>query len=156
RKSEGNFLFVEEVFRGIERGHYDFAHLEDLPPGLNGLYQGFFKRHFPTEPAYEDARRVLEVAVAAQEPLTAEQLADATRLDRSRAHSQILKLTPYLPERGGRFAPYHQSLVDWLAGDATAGTHYHLERKRGHQRLADYCSEKLAARGLLTEGAAGP
>jgi hypothetical protein len=152
-KSDGNFLFLREAFRGIERGLYDFARLEELPPGLNGLYLWFFERQFPTDTSWEDAQRVLEVVVAAQEPFTVEQLARATHLDRAQAMPRLLgRLAAYLPERGGHHALYHQSLKDWLLSDPR----YCLDRKRAEQRLVEHCQQELEAYGSSAAIGVGP
>src|SRR5262249_15417325 len=79
--SGGNFLWVEQALLGLESGTYNFAHLGALPPGLTGLYGQFFERHFPDEAAYASARKVLEVVVAAIEPLTSAEIAASTGLD---------------------------------------------------------------------------
>ena len=65
-KSEGNFLYVQQVLEGVERGKYGFDQLDALPPGLFGLYQAFFERTFPDESAFKSARRILDVVVCTQ------------------------------------------------------------------------------------------
>ena len=56
-KSGGNFLWVQQALLGLESDAYGFDQLEELPPGLTGLYGDFFERHFPDEAAYAPARR---------------------------------------------------------------------------------------------------
>jgi serine/threonine protein kinase len=144
-KSAGNFLYVQQALQGIERDQYRFDQLENLPPGLGGLYLGFFERHFPTDPSFEDVRRVLEVVVAAREPLTEEQIARATRLDTREVVPAVLaRLGSYLPNRAGRFALYHQSLTDWLKEDKSRQI-YHVKVENGHSRLAEYCEREIGS-----------
>ena len=115
-KSGGNFLWVQQALSGLEADSYDFGRLEALPPGLTGLYVAFFERHFPDEAAYAPARRVLEVVVAAMEPLGASDLAAATGLSLDYELPTLLdRLAAYLPERDGKRVIYHKSFSDWLA-----------------------------------------
>lgn len=137
-KSAGNFLYVQQALQGIERDLYDFNHLEFLPPGLSGLYLSFFQRHFPGREDYVEARLILEVVVAAQEPLTEEELARASGLDLDEDLPRVLRrLSSYLPRRDGRYTLYHTSLADWLTEEDQRGTLHHISRQRGHERLAD-------------------
>ena len=78
--SAGNFLYVQQALQGIERDTCTFDDLHALPPGLYGLYRGFFERQFPDEASFGHARTVLEVVVAAPEPLTERLLAETTGL----------------------------------------------------------------------------
>ena len=122
-KSGGNFLYVRQALEGIERDEYHFDRLDELPPGLFGLYQSFFTRHFPirldedgdeTAVGYEKPKRLLQVLVAAEEPLDAAQLAAATELDLDEEFPKALRrLASYVPERAGsdghsRYAFFHK------------------------------------------------
>jgi WD40 repeat protein len=139
-KSAGNFLYAQQVLEGIERHQYRLDRLDALPPGLYGLYLRSFERHFPDERRYAAARSVLQVVVAAREPLAEEQLARATGLDLEGELPHALRnLAPYLPRREGRYAVYHKSLADWLTDDELRGTCYYVSRRRGHELLADLC-----------------
>jgi len=87
---------------------------------------------------FEPARRVLEVDVAAAEPLTELQVAAATGLNSEEALPRALRsLAAFVPGRDGRYEPYHKSLVDWLTHPDRRGTLYAINRRRGHERLAD-------------------
>jgi hypothetical protein len=137
-KSAGNFLFVHQALEGLERGIYDFARLDEMPPGLGSLYLHFFSRHFPDPAAFAPVRRLLEVAAAAQEPLPAELLAGAAGLDPEEELPRLLRrLAAYLPERDGRYAFFHKSLADWLTDPARRGADYAVNPRRGHQALAE-------------------
>jgi WD40 repeat protein len=142
-RSAGNFLYARQALQGIERDQYMFARLDDLPPGLFGLYQDFFARHFPDETMYAPARRVLEIIVAAREQLTAEQLARATGLDANTDLARVLRrLDAYLPRRDGCYHVFHQSLTDWLTHDDLRGDLYFVNRQRGHGQLAQLGTEE--------------
>lgn len=144
-KCDGNFLYIQQALEGVERGQYRLDRLEALPPGLYGLYQGFFERHFVDEARYAGARSALEVVVAACESLTEEQLAAATGLDRRRQLPAVLRtLSAYVPQREhedgrARYAVYHKSLADWLTHPDLRGTLHAISAEDGHGRLAVLC-----------------
>jgi WD40 repeat protein len=137
-KADGNILYVIRSLEGIERNLYGFDNLAALPPGLYGLYLGFFNRHFPDEASFAPVRTVLEVVVAARRPLTEERIARATGMDREEELPRVLrKLSAYLPEHEGRYAVYHKSFADWLTAPDQRGSPHYVSRQRGHERLAD-------------------
>jgi tetratricopeptide (TPR) repeat protein len=139
-KSEGNFLFAQQVFEGIERDLFDFDQLDKLPAGLFGLYRQFFDRQFPDESSYNSAARVLRVALAAREPLSRAQLSWATGLDEEDELPRTLeRLASYLPEKDGRHVVYHKSFADWLTHEKMLGKLHFISVKKGNQLLADAC-----------------
>lgn len=143
--SEGNFLYVQQALQGIERDHYTFEDLRALPPGLNGLYREFFERQFPAGASFAHARTILEVIVAAPEPLTEEQLAAATGLglddDLPAALEPLSVYLPGRPDADGlpRFTVFHKSLADWLIDPRRRSKTHYASVKRGHERLHDLC-----------------
>lgn len=139
-KAAGLFLYIQQVLQGIERDLYGFQNLDSLPPGLFGLYLRYFERHFRDEAAFAPVRLVLEVIVAAREPLTEEQLAQATGLDADAALPTALRqLSGYLSEREGHFAVFHKSFRDWLTHPESRGEWHHIRTSQGHARLAAMC-----------------
>jgi tetratricopeptide (TPR) repeat protein len=145
QKGEGNFLYVQQALEAIERKLYSFDSLEELPPGLSGMYLNFFEQNFPSVESFEPLQRLLETMVAAQEPLQIEQLALAAGLSLDEVLYQNLnKLSVYLPSRKDqsgqdRYAFYHPSLADWLVSPSARGTPYYISELRGHQHLAEAC-----------------
>ena len=142
-KGEGNFLYIQQALEGIERKRYSFNTLGDLPPGLSGLYLNFFERYFPDAASFSPLQRLLETMVAAQEPLTAEQLAAAAGLNLDALYQILNQLSVYLPshkENGQeRYACYHKSLADWLVSPTTRGTPYYISEYQGHRHLSEVC-----------------
>jgi WD40 repeat protein len=137
-KADGNILYVIRSLEGIERGLYGFDNLDALPPGLYGLYLGFFNRLFADEGSFQPVRAVLEVIVAARRPLTEQRIARATGMDRETELPRVLRrLSAYLHEHEGRYTLYHRSLADWLTAPDQRGSPYYVSRQRGHERLAD-------------------
>jgi WD40 repeat protein len=144
-RSEGNFLYVQQALDGIEREVQSFEDVKNLPPGLDGLYVRFFQRCFPDEASFAAVRRVLEVVVASQEPLSAAELAAATGWDSADLLAQGLEpLAVYLRARGEpgqppRFALYHKSLADWLSDPRQSRALHFADPAQGHRQLAAMC-----------------
>jgi hypothetical protein len=142
-KAAGNFLYAKQALDGVASGQYPVENLHTLPPGLPGMYEGFFRRHFPDDAGYARARPVLQAVMAAREPLTEDLLGRAAGLNPEDEFPDVLRrLGPYLPEQQGRDGTrrrtvFHQSLADWLTADRQAS--YYASRRRGHERLADAC-----------------
>jgi WD40 repeat protein len=137
-KADGNILYVIRALEGIERDLYGFNHLDELPPGLYGLYLGYFNRAFPDEASYAPARGVLEVIVASRAPMREERLALTTGLDRETELPRVLRrLSAYLHEQNGRYTVYHKSFADWLTAADNRGTLHYVSATKGHERLAN-------------------
>jgi WD40 repeat protein len=155
-RAEGNFLWAKQAMDGLETDLYRFDELDSLPPGLPGLYLCFFERHFLDAASYKRARRLLQVVVAAREPLTVEDLAAATGLDADSALPSLLRrLTHYLPKRRGEdgkewYTVFHRSFADWLTADKM-GTYY-VSPAKGLERLANWCWQEDRQRGRAMSG----
>ena len=140
-KAAGNFLYARQALHSLEEGTDTFTNLEALPKGLNEFYQRFFQRHYPpgTE-RYTIVRTLLEVVVAAREPLTAQQLAEAAGLSLTTEVAPALRtLSGYLAETEGRYAPFHKSLSDWLTDPQRGTLEYLIDPRHGRERLFAYC-----------------
>jgi len=132
-----NFLYVQQALLNLERDRYRFDQLDRLPQGLDGIYADFFQRCFPGRASYHDARTVLEAVVAAREPLTTAQLAQAAGLDPEYRLPEVLEtLASFLCESEGRYTLFHQSLGDWLVA---ADCPYRASPAIGQRRLAELC-----------------
>ncbi|HEV7914161.1 MAG TPA: TIR domain-containing protein [Albitalea sp.] len=142
RLADGNFLVARESLQGIERGQYDLSRLDDLPPGIDGIYWRFFTRTFPQPQAYQAGpRKILQAIAVAREPLTRAGLAAATALDSDLLRRHLALLSGYLREENGTLLPWHKSLVDWLT---TNDSEFSLSAADGHGRMADACLAALA------------
>jgi WD40 repeat protein len=137
-RSQGIFLYAQQALTGLERGVYDPASLDQLPPGLAPLYRSFFERQFPDQDSFGEVRPILEIVAAAQEPLALEDLADVTGLDEDyELAPRLRRLATYLPARQGLHAFFHKSLSDWLTGADQQGSLYYVSVKKGHVALAN-------------------
>ncbi len=144
-KGNGNFLYVVEAVRAMERSTAPLDWINRLPGGLNGLYIQFFDRLFQhdSETTFAAVRPLLQVVVAAREPLTADQLAEATGMNREEELPRWLRrFRQYLPPRitsvedgAVTYAVYHKSLEDWLV---IPDHDYFVSPAMGHQLLANW------------------
>ena len=145
-KADGNFLYAEKALESIEHDQQSFDRLQELPTGLNAWYIRNLRQHFQDIPelaSYAKARRLLQVVVAAREPLTAELICQAAQLDVEEEFRLVLRpLVTYVPERDKRFTTYHKSFADWLMSSRETNEYY-VSEKRGHERLADSCWEEF-------------
>jgi WD40 repeat protein len=156
-RAGGNFLYAEQALLGIESGRLDPSDPDVFPAGLVGLYASQFERLFPGPngaASYNTKwRPLLSVLVAAREPLTAEQVAealgaagqaDAAGLDPMdpafTVRRRMKQVAAQYPEREGRYVPFHASVTEWLSGDtghaATDAMTYAVSPAAGHRMLA--------------------
>lgn len=132
--SGGNLLYVTTVLRAVELDRYRLTEIGTLPPGLSGVYRLFFDRLFEGR-SYGETRGLLEVLVAAQAPLPAAIIGAASELDSEyELPSALVMLSTMMHEHDGRYALYHQSLVDWLTGEPHP---FRTSTLNGHARLGD-------------------
>ncbi|RPI45219.1 MAG: TIR domain-containing protein [Betaproteobacteria bacterium] len=141
--AEGNFLYAEQALDALAQGllRVDELATTALPPGLTLQYRLFFGRRYATDAAWDAARPLFAVLVAAQEPLGAAELAAATGFATGRVLSQQLaRLGAYVREIAGatpRYALFHRSLVEWLTGAEEQGGRFAIDAAEGHRLLAD-------------------
>ena len=116
--SGGNFLYVTMALKAVERGQLDFRTIELLPPGLSGMYKEFFNRlFFKAGVEFRQTRDVLEIVVAAREPLQRAEIARVTGLDEDYDLAPVLdRLAPFLPARELRYSLFHKTLSNWVTG----------------------------------------
>ena len=141
--SEDNFLAAAMALEAVRLNLITLAEAEGLSPGLEARYQLFFERMFPDPRSdYGMARQLLEVVVAAQEPLQRLELQAASELTEEATEDILRRMSPFVPGRGGRFKVVHKTVGDWLTsasdGLARAGE-YAASLTRGRKRLADWC-----------------
>lgn len=137
-KSEGKFLYVVEVLKAIYAGALTFADLDKLPSGMGPLYARWFQHLFPHLRDYERALPVMELLVAAAEPLSINELVHwLGEENRPLVHDARDTLSQFLKDGDERFEFNHKSIFDWLV-DQDASREFHVNVDRGHARLANY------------------
>jgi WD40 repeat protein len=144
--SSGNFLYAKMALEAIERKQLDFRTIELLPPGLSAIYKEFLDRLYAKAGVeFRQTRDVLEIVVAAREPLQRAEIARATGVDEDYDLPPVLdRLAPFLRVRELRYSLFHKSLSEWLTGKnpqtggPLAGA-YHVSLMKGRTRLTDWC-----------------
>ncbi|MBL8829576.1 MAG: TIR domain-containing protein [Planctomycetaceae bacterium] len=142
-RSQGNFLYARQVLDAIERGICRLDELDAFVPGLEGLYEHFFTRAFPSEAAFSGVRTLLAVVVAAQEPLTLDQLLEVLKTNAAEETQERLEqLAVYLRRQEAadgvvNYGIFHKSLADWLCRPERTGQVYSVDMGEGHMLLAE-------------------
>jgi len=151
-KAEGLFLYAYMLGQHLEseanEGHeIHFENLDSLPAGLGEVYAVNFKRAFPkgqVDPAWTEAKPLVELIAAAREPITVAMAAALLRWGGGQ-QERVLETTALLfPVREGKFHVFHKTIVDWLTGEITEGSsirepsaEFKVQHKDGHAMLAE-------------------
>ena len=121
KKSQGNFMYLYYVMPAIEEGKFVKGTLDELPDGLLGYYQRHWRQMRDGdvqefEKLYEPIVCILGVA---QEPITMDQIASWTKIDKSQVKRAIEKwsefLQPTKQDKQQLYRIYHASFQDFLS-----------------------------------------
>lgn len=128
-KSEGNFMYLHYVLRGIEDGHYDQRPLDDIPVGLRGYYEGHWRLMRGRDPEEVWARfkvPVLAALMVTKQPIPFALVAKFAQVPEPHYVREVLReWRPFLevteveaPGGGCErvYSLYHESFHDFLAG----------------------------------------
>lgn len=134
-RSEGKFLFVAEVLRELAEGE-----VKDLgQPGQRAFryrYSEGFKRLFPDRAEYErNVAPILEVIVAAREPLTAHDISYYTNREVGDVTRVMDHLAEYFRKVGEHYRADHFALIEWLTGSADRNRDYYTDPIVGHRTI---------------------
>jgi len=140
-RSEGSFLYANYFLEGLSRGTTLTDDLDNLPPGLDGIYERYLRRGFPTASKVEQIRPVLEVLCAAFEPVPRSLLAEASGFEQRALVRLLQPLTPFLKlatsettEPGLTF--WHKSFSDFLTDIENADSDFGIDGSKGDERFA--------------------
>ncbi|MGO9602038.1 MAG: tetratricopeptide repeat protein [Candidatus Binataceae bacterium] len=133
--SGGNFLYLRKLRDAVTEGLMDLAALEDLPQGLVGLYERWFRRQFRDAAAYEKYRPLIEVLVAAEHPVPVEWLTRLFSWSKPERARMLEGFGSLFERRTEGIVPFHKSLRDWLT-DA-AGPNFLIDKAAGARRLGE-------------------
>jgi tetratricopeptide (TPR) repeat protein len=154
RKSEGVFLYVEQVLAELKQGRLTLERLEDFPQGLGEFFWRAFVRQFPDAAVYKKRHRpLLEMILAARGPLPLN-LAQAALSwgsydfrvgDRGEVGGEaIAPLGSLFPREAGHIRTFHRSLIDWLTAHSKSGD-YFVDVRQGQSRMAEICWNEYRA-----------
>lgn len=134
KRANGNMLYARLALLAIQRGRQTLDQIDDLPSALRDFYKRSIESLFPTSETWTAARSVLEVLVAADQPIAPEVLAEISGVDPEYELPDITnRLEPVLTIRDGRISLFHQSMYDWFAETTNP---YRASVKNGRRRIA--------------------
>lgn len=140
-KSGGCLLFLERVLDGVAAALVGLREIRDIPGTLNGLYLWLCQRLFPRG-LFLYVRPLLNVLLAAQRPLTPQQLFTAvwtqdTMLSFPDFQTKLQTLSPLLIDGpGGTKILFHASFAEWLIDVKYCTQKYLCSQTEGHSMLA--------------------
>ena len=141
-KSQGNFLFVNELLNNWEQTTTELRNVFDLPKSLGDLFYIYFKRLYPSEESFKSVRHILELLVSTFEPLTHNQMFDLLKvrensLDEYAFKNRLRELGHFLKiAKDNTLTLYHLSLTEWLTSEENQI--YFVSKKKGHETFCDY------------------
>jgi WD40 repeat protein len=139
KRSEGSFLYVEWLRKGILTGHVALNQSEQLPQGLGGAYAQYADRQWPDPGRFrDDVAPSLDTIAAAQEPLPVAFLASLFDWSERQRNDFERSLGSLFSVSHGFIVPFHKSLIDWLTDRARAGPFF-VSVADGQKHLADAC-----------------
>ena len=165
--SGGSFLYLKQLERAVEEGIIearDLLKADLLPPSLGKIYARWFEKKFASRESYEsEALPLLELMVAAREPLPGSLVEIVLNWDKRRRKRTEEKLGSLIRNEGGRLHFFHKSLADWLLDEDAAGSDWMVDAQDGHRNFAGellkaWKSSQLSATQILgaqTPGAFG-
>jgi len=137
-KSEGIFLYVQQVVEEIKKGRLKIDNLEEFPQGLKGVYQMFFERQFPNLDNYDEYQRpLLDIISAAYEPLDMELIKDILGDTNRKFKQRIEPMGSLLEIEDGVVKPFHRSLTEWVTDEKTS-VEFYIDAEEGHNILLNY------------------
>ena len=142
-QSQGNFLFAKEMLLDLKKD-LQGVDLNKLPNTIGEHYESYLRRAFRSREQFKSVRAILEVLVSSFEPLTIDRLADILKIrekiDYKCDFDYTLKpLSHFITYgRDNTLSLFHLSFQEWLTSPENSRNPYHVNRSRGHTRLAEY------------------
>jgi tetratricopeptide (TPR) repeat protein len=137
-RSEGVFLYIQEVLNELKLERLDLDKPGDFPKGLKEVYRNFFKRQFPVIDDYNTYQRpLLELITAAVEPLRIKEIRDILSWDDYIEKECIDPLSSFLEINDGIVKLFHKSLTEWLI-DKQTGKDFFISIIKGNKELTEY------------------
>jgi TIR domain/NACHT domain len=151
-RAGGSFQYARSILDALRNHELDPRHLDKLPKELEGFYYLLAEGRFPkpsddrpNPPDYRVPRTVLEILLAAREPLALRQLATLAGLDESKELQPALSaLSCFVasaagPEGDDVYGIAHKSIADWLIS-GKAGE-FRADPRPGRGRLVAHCRQ---------------
>jgi hypothetical protein len=145
KRSAGNFQYATTVLEELNRGSLDVAEVERLPGSLAKLYDHRAAARFAAPGDFGLARKLLGVLLAARQPLTRDQLARVTGLDRLDELAPLLdRLNCFVTwdtgSNGERvYRVTHKSMGDWLTEPLSGSDRFRVDLSEGRELILAHC-----------------
>ena len=143
-QSQGNFLYVKEMFHFWKDGRNNEVDFGHIPKTIGGIYERYLKRIYGSREKFKPALAILEIMVAAFEPMPVDDLYRVLRtqenIDYEYEFVYALKDLSHFIRYGAdnTITIFHLSFTEWLTSNENLGNPYYVSLKRGHRRLAEY------------------
>lgn len=145
--SNGMFLYLCKLKEAVEAGLVSADQLSDrsrLPQGLGQLYERWFSDRFRIGAEYAKLQRpVLELALAAREPISNELMKDLLGWDVYLLREALESLGSLCPVQGGVVSLFHKSISDWLSDSDSSGPFF-VNAITGHERITKHIATKFS------------
>ena len=142
-KSQGNFLFVNEMLNNWEQTTTELRNVFDLPKSLGNLFYAYFKRLYPSEESFKSVRHILELLVSTFEPLKRKQIFKLLKtgensLDEYDFRNRLRGLSHFLQygKDNNTLTLYHLSLTEWLTSEENE--EFFVSKRKGHETFCEY------------------
>ena len=142
-KSQGNFLFVNELLNNWEQTTTELRNVFDLPKSLGNLFYAYFKRLYPSEESFKSVRHILELLVSTFEPLKRKQIFKLLKtgensLDEYDFKNRLRGLSHFLQygKDNNTLTLYHLSLTEWLTSEENED--FFVSKRKGHETFCEY------------------
>lgn len=143
-QSQGNFLFVKEMFHFWKDDWNSQIDLNQLPKTIGGIYESYLRRVYGSREKFRSALAVLEVMVAAFEPLHVDRLFQVLKMQEKIDYEYdfvytLKGLSHFIRYGEGNYITiFHLSFTEWLTSSENLGNPFYVSRSHGHRRLAEY------------------
>jgi hypothetical protein len=138
RKSEGIFLYVQQVIEEIKKDRLKLENPEQFPQGLNGIFQMFFERQFQDPDSYNEFQRpLLSTISAAYEPLNIELIKKVFGDNNLRFKRRFEPMGSLLEIKDGFVKPFHKSLIEWVTNEEIE-LEFFIDIEEGHNIIINH------------------
>jgi tetratricopeptide (TPR) repeat protein len=148
-KNEWNFLCIDFALSNIESGDMDPSRSDLFPPDLMAFYYDHFSRTYP-DSSFLEIRPILEVLVAAREPLSSEEIGSYLGFNPEIVEERLQKISPYYRKReNSKYHSSHPSFIAWLRQDVKQpSTRFRINTNHGIQVIIEGCWREYLQKGV--------
>jgi tetratricopeptide (TPR) repeat protein len=150
-RSEGMFLYLAQVVRGLQEGSLTVDTVKDVQAGVGGLYalyHGSFGQRFAAkgmEPYRQHIAPLLDLVLAADGPLPRDLAERTLGWGKEALNDARLQLGSYLVESPEGLSLFHKTLGEWL--ERHEDNPFYRDAAPARQQLADVLFEALEEAG---------